>query len=71
VNVTPWLAVPTFGAVDGVVKANDPAVLAVPPVRLLSANVWPKVMSLAVGAAVIEGVAFPIVKAVTDEVPAR
>ena len=55
------MAVPTFGDVDGVVKANDPGVLALPPVRLLSANVWPKVMPLAVGAALIVGVALPTV----------
>ena len=56
-NVTPWLAVPTAGLVPGVVKANVPPVLARPPVRLESAKVCPKVMSEAVGAVAMVGVA--------------
>ena len=61
-NVTSWSAVPTFGYVDGVVKVKDPGVLALPPVRLLSANVCRKMIPLAMGGAVIVGVALAIVK---------
>jgi hypothetical protein len=57
VNVTPWLAVPALGAVLGVVKANVPSVLASPSVRSESAKVSPKVMSEAVGAVMMVGVA--------------
>lgn len=57
VNVTPLLAVPALGAVLGVVKANVPTVLAEPPVRSESAKVSPKVMSEAVGAVAMVGVA--------------
>ena len=41
VKVTPWLAVPAEGAVAGVVNANAPATLAVPPLRVELARVWP------------------------------
>ena len=52
-NVTPWLAVPAFGAVAGVVKAKAPGTEAVPPLRVESARGWPKVIAEAVGASVI------------------
>lgn len=61
VNVTPWLAVPTAGIVPGVVKANEPPVLARPPVKLDKARVWPEVMLEAVGAVVMVGVALLVV----------
>jgi hypothetical protein len=71
VNVTLWLAVPTLGAVEDVVKANVPSTtapftLALPLSELL-ANVCPKVIALAVGAALMVGVALPTVT-LTDPV---
>jgi hypothetical protein len=61
VNVTFWLAVPAFGAVEGVVKANVPAT-AVPfklalPLSKLLANVCPKTIALAERPGLIVGVA--------------
>jgi hypothetical protein len=55
--VTLWLEVPMPGAVLGVVKAKEPGTLAVPPVRLDEASVWPKVIAEAVGATLTVGVA--------------
>ena len=40
-KVTFWLAVPAFGAVELLVKAKVPATLAVPPLRVELARVWP------------------------------
>ena len=62
VNVTPWLAVPALGAIEGVVKAKVPGVLAVPPDRVELASVCPKVIPLAVGATLIVGVALATAK---------
>ena len=61
VKVTPWPAVPAFGAVEGVVKANVPATtvpftLALPLSELL-ANVCPKMIALAERPGLIVGVA--------------
>ena len=61
VNVTFWLAVPAFGAVEGVVKANVPFT-SVPfklalPLSELSANVCPKAIALAERPGVIVGFA--------------
>ena len=53
----PWLAVPAFGAVAGVVKAKEPGVDAVPRVRAELASVWPNMIAEAIGAAEIVGVA--------------
>jgi hypothetical protein len=41
VNVTLWLAVPTLGAVEGVVKANVPDTLALPPLNVEDPKVCP------------------------------
>ena len=62
VNVTPWLAVPALGAIEGVVKTKVPAVLAVPPDSVELASVCPKVIPLAVGATLIVGVALATAK---------
>jgi hypothetical protein len=61
VNVTLLLAVPAFGAVEGVVKANVPATtvpfkLALPLSELLT-NVCPKTIALAERPGLIVGVA--------------
>ena len=61
VNVTFWLAVPAFGAVEGVVKANVPATavpltLALPLSELLD-NDCPKAIALAERPGLIVGVA--------------
>jgi hypothetical protein len=61
VNVTLLLAVPAFGAVEGVVKANLPNT-SVPfklalPLSELSANVCPKTIALAERPGLIVGVA--------------
>ena len=61
VNVTLWLTVPAFGAVEGMVKANVPATsvpfkLALPLSELL-ANVCPKAIALAKRPGLIVGVA--------------
>ena len=61
VKVTPRAAVPALGAVLDDVKLNAPAVLAVPPLNVEEAKVCPKVIPLAVGAALIVGVAFATV----------
>ena len=53
VKVTPWLAVPALGALAGLVKAKVPGTEAVPPVRVESARLPPKVIAEAVGASVI------------------
>ena len=62
-NVTDWLAVPTPGVVDGVVKAKVPAITFVlnalvttPPVRIERLNGLPLVMVEAVGAVFSSGV---------------
>ena len=52
-KVTPWLAVPAFGAVAGLVKAKVPGTDAAPPLRVESARVWPNVITEAVGTSVI------------------
>ena len=56
VNVTPCEAVPTEGAVVGVVNANVPGTLATPPLSVEFANVCPNMIPVAVGAVVIVGV---------------
>jgi hypothetical protein len=47
--------------VEGLVNANVPLVLAVPPVRVLEAKVCPLVIELAVGATLMVGVALATV----------
>ena len=73
VKVTPWLPVPALGEVLVVVKAKDPAVLAVPPLSMELANVCPYVIALAVGAAEIVGVALAMlnVRFAAELVPAE
>ena len=61
VNVTLWLEVPVLGVVPGVVKEKVPATLADPPERVELAKVCPKIIALAVGADVIDGVALETV----------
>jgi hypothetical protein len=56
-KVTPWLAVPAFGAVEGVVKVNNPSTLATPPLNMEESNVCPYPIDVAVGITVIIGVA--------------
>jgi hypothetical protein len=61
VKVTPWLAVPAFGAVEDRVKVNVPVTtvpftLALPRSELL-ANVCPKVIALAERPGLTVGVA--------------
>ena len=41
VNVTLWLPVPALGAVEGVVKANAPSTLALPPLNVEETKVCP------------------------------
>ena len=67
----PWLAVPAFGAVAGVVKAKVPGAEAVPPVRVEFASVWPKVIVDAVGAWVISTSALLTVTVTKVVVPRR
>ena len=50
------------GTVDGVVQSNVPEMLAVPPVRREALRACPAVIGLAVGANVIVGVPFAMVK---------
>ena len=57
VKVTPCKAGPAFGTVLGVVKAKLPPTVVLPPLRTEDASVWPKVIAVAVGQAVITGVA--------------
>jgi hypothetical protein len=47
--------------VEGLVKANVPLTLAVPPVRVLEAKVCPLEIELAVGATLMVGVALATV----------
>ena len=54
-NVTLCKAVPPLGIVEGAVKANVPEGVDEPPVRVEEASVWPKVIALAVGQAVMLG----------------
>ena len=55
-KVTGWLAVPTAGAVEGVVNAKVPGTLATPPLKIDAARVCPTVIAVAVGAVVMVGV---------------
>ena len=57
VKVTLWLFVPALGAVEGLVKAEDPSTLPTPFVSVLLASVCPYVIGVAVGADVIVGAA--------------
>jgi hypothetical protein len=41
VNVRPWINVPAFGDVDGVVQANDPGTLPTPPFNIEEPKVCP------------------------------
>ena len=63
-KVTPWLAVPAFGAVAGVVKAKVPGTEAVPPLTAESARVWPKVIAEAVGAVIVGVALFTVLETV-------
>jgi len=56
VKVTLCEAVPTFGAVDGVVKAKLPGTDPTPPLKVELVKVCPYVMALATGRVVIVGV---------------
>jgi hypothetical protein len=56
-KVTLCVAVPTLGAVEGVVKANAPATLPLPPLNMEESNVCPYPIDVAVGITVIIGVA--------------
>ena len=67
-KVTPWLDVPTLGAVVGVVKVKAPSTLAVPPLKLELANVCPEEMGDAIGATMIDESALFIVKEKAAEV---
>ena len=56
VKVTFCDAVPTDGAVVGVVKAKLPMGVDAPPLKAELASVWPRVMAVAVGQVVTLGV---------------
>ena len=57
-NVTDWVAPPTSGTISGLVNANVPATLALPPLNVAFDNVWPYLMAKALGTTFIVGVAF-------------
>ncbi len=61
VKVTDCCVVPTAGVVPGVINVKLPATLAIPPLKVESASVWPEVIEVAVGGVVIVGVALPTV----------
>ena len=67
VKVTAWLVVPTSGTFVGSSNAKTPAVLALPPLNLDSARVWPSVISEASGEVMIAGVALLTTLAVTGK----
>jgi hypothetical protein len=71
VKVTPWLEMPSAGAVAGVVKAKAPATLAVPPLSVEFASVWPIVIFDAVGVTLIIGVAWVMFAVVVETEPSE
>ena len=61
VKVTPCGEAPTAGVMEESVQAKVPSTLAVPPLRVEEAKVWPWVIPVAVGATLMVGVALATV----------